>query len=78
MLATLTEGLSETISRRFLAKFNILPPSPSTFYKEQERISEIVEKLTEESMKEVRDHLPKDSIFGIDCSWSGRRNASFN
>ena len=27
-------------------------------------------------MKEVRDNLPRDAIFGIDCSWSGRRNAS--
>ena len=71
----MTEGLSETVARRFLAKLNIVPPSRDTFYKEQTKIAEIVEELSEKSMKEVRDNLPKDAIFGIDCSWSGRRNA---
>lgn len=76
VLATLSEGLSETTSRRFLAKLNIPPPSRDEFYKYQEKLHSIVENITEETLKEVREHLPKDSIFGIDCSWSGRRNAA--
>ena len=76
VLATLTEGLSETTARRFLAKLNISPPSKDAFYKEQKYISDIVERLSEESMAQVRANLPKDAIFGIDCSWSGRRNAT--
>ena len=34
VLATLTEGLSETIARRFLVKLDITPPSKEVFYKD--------------------------------------------
>ena len=33
-------------------------------------------KITDSPLKKIRDSLPDDSIFGLDCSWSAKRNAS--
>lgn len=75
VIAALTEGLGETQARRFLAKINIKPPDKKTFYKAQTKIAPYIEKLVADDLKTVRSLLLPDSIFGLDCSWSGRRGA---
>ena len=74
-IAVLSEGMGETQARRFLSKLNIQPPSPTAFFKAQQKILPDLEKITNDSMKKVREYLPAGSIFGVDCSWSARRNA---
>ena len=76
VIATLTEGLGETQARRFLAKIDIKPPNPKTFYRAQKRLEGKIAKIVENDMAFVRANLQADSIFGLDCSWSGRRGAS--
>ena len=75
-LAALSEGLGETQARRFLAKCQIIPPSKHSFYESQNSLYEKLEKINEKSLKDIRDNLPDDTIFGLDCSWSAKRNAS--
>ena len=72
-LAVLTEGLGETQARRFLAKLNIKSPGPNAFYREQDKLADIIEKIVEDDFKIIQSNLPPCSIFGLDCSWSGRR-----
>ena len=76
VLAALSEGLGETKARRFLCKLGIVPPTKNQFYKAQQEISKIVEKLVQESFLDVNARLGDEVIFGLDCSWSGRRNAT--
>ena len=75
-LAALSEGMGETQARRFLAKCNIVPPTKYQFYQAQEKLFEKIEKISEKSMKLIRDNLPDETVFGLDCSWSAKRNAS--
>ena len=68
--------MSETQARRFLAKIDIKPPSKNAFYKSQNKLAPLIAKLVDDDMKAVRESLLPDSIFGLDCSWSGRRGAT--
>ena len=67
--------MGETQARRFLAKLNIKPPDSHAFYREQNNLDKIIEKLVQEDFKIIRESLPSGAIFGLDCSWSGRRGA---
>ena len=75
-LAVLSEGLGETEARRFLSKLDITPPTTYEFYQAQNNLLPKIKDLAEHYMEMVRQNLPPNSIFGLDCSWSARRNAS--
>lgn len=75
-LASLSEGLGESQSRRFLAKLNIPPPSSSAFYAAQRKLNDIITEYLNALLAMIRENLSQDTIFGVDCSWSARRNAS--
>lgn len=75
-LAILSEGLGENQAKRFLAKINIEAPSTSSFYKSQKVLYEIIEEFTSSLLYQVKANLQPNTIFGLDCSWSSRRNAA--
>ena len=75
-LAALSEGLGETQCRRFLSKLNIPPPSKSEFYEAQNNLFEKIEKISQKSLQFIREQLTPDTVFGLDCSWSSKRNAA--
>ena len=72
----LSEGLGETQCRRFLAKCQIIPPSKNAFYSAQAILYEKLKTITDNDLSNVRKQLPDDTIFGLDCSWSAKRNAA--
>lgn len=74
-IAIITEGLGETQARRFLAKLNIVSPSRTAFYKAQQRIDPIITNYINQLLAHIRSLLKTNTIFGLDCSWSARRNA---
>ncbi len=74
-LAVLTEGLGETQARRFLAKCGIRAPSVYAFYEEQKKLEEKIDIIIEKNLSEIQDTLGPHTVFGVDCSWSARRNA---
>lgn len=74
--AVLSEGMGETQARRFLAKINIVPPSITEFYNAQKKVDEIIVDYTQKMLNFIKSLLSSNTIFGLDCSWSSRRNAT--
>ena len=35
-----------------------------------------IEKISQKSLQFIREHLTPDTVFGLDCSWSSKRNAA--
>ena len=75
-LAALTEGICETQARRFLAKINIIPISKNAFYAAQKKLGEMINEYITNFLLIIKNNLECDTIFGLDCSWSARRNAA--
>ena len=75
-LAIISEGFGETQAKRFLAKINIEAPSTSSFYKSQETLYEIIDEYIKNLLDQIKENLQPNTIFGLDCSWSSRRNAA--
>lgn len=75
-LAVLTEGMCETQARRFLAKINVSPIRKNAFYDAQTKLGILVEQYIRDFLQVIRENLSNDTIFGLDCSWSARRNAA--
>ena len=74
-LAVLSEGLGETQARRFLAKCGIPALTPDEFYSQQNKLDSKIEIILEKHLQETRASLGPQTVFGVDCSWSARRNA---
>ena len=57
-------------------KISILPSTRKTITPLCVCLFEKIEKISEKSMKLIRDNLPDETFFGLDGSWSVKRNAS--
>lgn len=56
---------------------NIIPPSESTFYRVQKKITEAIVEMAKESCLKWKLSLRRNTCISFDGSWSHRRNALY-
>lgn len=75
VFSILITGSSYTTASALFLWNDIYPPAESTYYKIQQRISEIIIQMARNSCQKWRAKMKSNSSIAFDGSWSHRRNA---
>lgn len=75
VFSILITGASYTTASALFLWNDIYPPAESTYYKIQQRISEIIIQMARNSCQKWRAKMKSNSSIAFDGSWSHRRNA---
>lgn len=76
VFSILVEGTSYLSTSKVFLWNNIKPTPPSTFYRIQREVGDVMLGIARESCAKWRSKIPQDCCISFDSSWSHRRNAT--